>query len=297
MIWYRSQRTLLGKIGKKQSGQKTVNLTPKQRWVKNNLGFLQPHIVPRPQGSQLGRVASDDEAPAQEDSEPPSPSERRPAKKKSRTDVGDALLEYLKRSEKQTEEIGAKVDAAATSVQDERQAWVEWMLSALRPLPRHLWRDFTKEAFSLVTKYQERAESEQSPQVFQQPPQMQPVFRPTTPVMMPTAPLPARPSSVPVSTQWSDAGQQIYSLPTQQPQYHLLSQPSFTTTQASQVSTYQQYPPVTQGASSSFNLSDMIAHTPPAGQGTGGDQSANTSGSRTSDIMAVAARTLEDDSR
>uniref|UniRef100_K1P9K0 Uncharacterized protein n=1 Tax=Magallana gigas TaxID=29159 RepID=K1P9K0_MAGGI len=65
-LWYRSQRTILGKVQKKKSGQKRCNLTARQKWVERNLGFLRRHIVHLPQGSQLGQIPVDED---DEDSE------------------------------------------------------------------------------------------------------------------------------------------------------------------------------------------------------------------------------------
>lgn len=181
-LWYRSQRTILGKVHKKYSGQARPCFTARQKWVETNLAFLKRHIVHRPMGSQLGQVPD-----ADDDSEPSSSVTQQPIKKRPRKqDVDAALLEFLQKSDKQTGELRTKVDSAMAT--DEKASFVDWMLQALRPLPRHLWREFTKEAFSLVTKYQEKAESEQAQQL-QQPQQV----RPPTPQM----PILTRPSSVP----------------------------------------------------------------------------------------------------
>ena len=58
------------------------------------------------------------------------------------------------------------MDAAIDQRSSEKQAWVNWMLQALRPLLHHIWREFTKEAFALVQKYQEKAENDQATQQF-----------------------------------------------------------------------------------------------------------------------------------
>ena len=34
-------------------------------------------------------------------------------------------------------------DDAASLLADDKQAWIDWMLQAVRPLPRHLWLEFT----------------------------------------------------------------------------------------------------------------------------------------------------------
>uniref|UniRef100_K1PGT8 Uncharacterized protein n=1 Tax=Magallana gigas TaxID=29159 RepID=K1PGT8_MAGGI len=100
------------------------------------------------------------------------------------------------------------MDAAVSHGSDEKQAWVDWMLQALQPLTRHLWRDFTKEAFALVNKYQVRAESEQQQHVESQP--LQQSLRPATlQVVL------ARPGSMP--TQWP---QDLTQMQTQSQMYH-----------------------------------------------------------------------------
>lgn len=143
-LWYRSQRTILGKVQKKKSGQKRCNLTARQKWVKRNLRFLRRHIVHRPQGSQLGQIPVDEE---DEDSEPASITQA-PTRKTQRKnkDLDTAIIDLLEKSDRQTVVLTAKVDAAMSHGSNEKQAWVDWMLQALQPLTRHLWRDFTKEA-------------------------------------------------------------------------------------------------------------------------------------------------------
>jgi hypothetical protein len=161
--------------------------------VETNLGFLRRHIVHRPQGSQLGQVPADEE---DEDSEPSSSVTRAPTRKKQRKkDLDTAIIDLLERTDKQTVDLTAKVDAAMSHSSDEKQAWVNWMLQALQPLPRHLWRDFTKEAFALVSKYQDRAENEQR-EHFSLQPRQQP-HRPAIPQMVNPQMVPVRPASVP----------------------------------------------------------------------------------------------------
>ena len=127
-LWYRSQRTILGKLQKKKNGHERCRLTARQNWVKKNLGFLTTHIVHRPQGCQLGQVANNDD----DDSEPSSFVQWVPVKKRQKgQDIDAVLLEYLEKSPKPV--------GAMSHVSDEKQAWVEWMLQVLRPLPKHLW--------------------------------------------------------------------------------------------------------------------------------------------------------------
>ncbi|XP_063954067.1 uncharacterized protein LOC135153830 [Lytechinus pictus] len=203
-LWYKSQRTILGKMktAGKKSGQKAIVLTPRQRWVNNNLGFLTKHIVHRSQGCQLGHLsgriteaASDEEgldeegpdgsqAPSsnQVSSQGAAPPKKR-QKRGSPTDVDKALLEFIRTSTEQTA-IRSQVDAALTQGADERQAWLEWMLQAVRPLPRPLWREFTRDTFNLVSRYQDRADHLSTT----------PVSRPSTPQMI----QPLRPQSTPI---------------------------------------------------------------------------------------------------
>ena len=62
-FWHRAvvlvSETLFGKTNNKQSGQARCNLTPRQKWVKANLGFPKQYIVHRPQSTRLGHVLSD----------------------------------------------------------------------------------------------------------------------------------------------------------------------------------------------------------------------------------------------
>lgn len=98
----------------------------------------------RPQGSQLGQIPVDEE---DEDSEPASITQA-PTRKTQRKnkDLDTAIIDLLEKSDRQTVVLTAKVDAAMSHGRNEKQAWVDWMLQALQPLTRHLWRDFTKEA-------------------------------------------------------------------------------------------------------------------------------------------------------
>ena len=95
-LWYRSQRTILGKVYKKKSGQKRCQLTARQKWVQTNLGFLKQHIVHRPQGSQLGQLLD-----KKDEREPSASITQAPTKKKQKQDVDTALLEFLQKAEKQ----------------------------------------------------------------------------------------------------------------------------------------------------------------------------------------------------
>ena len=128
----------------KKSGQKRCQLSARQKWVQTNLGFLKQHIVHRPQGSQLGQLLDEED-----ESEPSASIPQAPTKKKQK-DVDTALLEFLQKTEKQTVDFATKMLAAIDQGSSEKQAWIDWMLQALRPLPNHIWREFTKEAFALV---------------------------------------------------------------------------------------------------------------------------------------------------
>ena len=59
--------------------------------------------------------------------------------KKKQKDVDIALLEFLQKTEKQTVDLATKMDAAIDQGSSEKQAWVDWMLQALRSLPNHIW--------------------------------------------------------------------------------------------------------------------------------------------------------------
>ena len=181
-LWYRYQRTILGKVYKKKSGQKRCQLTARQKWVQTNLGFLKQHIVHRPQGFQLGQQLDEED-----DSEPSASITLAATKKKQKKDKDTALLEFLRKTEKQTVDLATTMDAAIDQGSSEKQAWVDWMLQALRPLPHHIKRELTREAFALVQKYQEKAENEQATQQFA-PKHMQQHVRQITPLM----PMPPR---------------------------------------------------------------------------------------------------------
>ena len=236
-LWYRSQRTILGKVYKKKSGQKRSQLTARQKWVQTNLGFLKEHIMHRPQGSQLGQVLDEED-----DSEPSASITRAPTKKKQKKDVDTALLEFLQKTEKQAVDFTTKMDAVIDQGSLEKQAWVGWMLQALRPLPHNVWREFTKEAFALVQKYQEKAKNEQATQQFT-PKHMQQHVRPITPLM----PMPPRNASLPPQ------------MPQDPSQTYTQMYPSalWTGSGQSRHASTSQSANTSQGSVGSFNLTDL----------------------------------------
>ena len=111
-----------------------------------------------------------------------------------RDEIDQALLDLLRQQSKADSNLTTQIEAAISSApRNEMEAWVEWMKQAVKPLPRHLWRDFTRDSHTLVLRYQERAELEhhlqpQQPQQPQQQPQQSPVA--FTQVRPSSAPLP-----------------------------------------------------------------------------------------------------------
>ncbi|XP_076034780.1 uncharacterized protein LOC143021264 [Oratosquilla oratoria] len=197
---YRSQRTIVGKVMKRKSGQASKSLTARQKWVMTNLSFLKKHIVHQPISSQLGQTPLEegDEAADGKMVSHAFTSQQSHAKSKHlRKDADPALMAHLQKSGR-TEGVSPQVHVALSQDQDEQRAWVEWMHQALRHLPRHLWREFTKESFIMVTKYQERAEVELTLPQLPEPMQQQPIQPASTPML--TQMLPSL-SSVP--THWT----------------------------------------------------------------------------------------------
>ena len=241
-LWYRSHRTILGKVYKKKSGQKRCQLTVRQKWVQTSLGFLKQHIVHRPQGSQLGHVLDEEDK-----SEPSASITHAPTKKKQK-DVDIALLEFLQKTEKQTVDLATKMDAAIDQGSSEKQAWVDWMLQALRSLPNHIWRGFTKEAFALVQKYQEKAENEGATQQFA-PTHMQQHVRQITSLM----PIPPRNASLP--PQWPQDPSQTHT------QTYIQMHPSARWTDSGQSghASTSLSANTSQDSMGSFNLTDFVA--------------------------------------
>lgn len=76
-----------------------------------------------PQGSQLGQIPVDEE---DEDSELASVTQA-PTRKKQieNKDLDTTIIDLLEKSDRQTVELTAKVDAAMSHGSDEKQAWVD----------------------------------------------------------------------------------------------------------------------------------------------------------------------------
>ena len=54
--WYKSNRTMYGRLKRKTPGQAPKKLTARQRWNCDNFGFLASHLVIRAEPSQLGKL-------------------------------------------------------------------------------------------------------------------------------------------------------------------------------------------------------------------------------------------------
>ena len=70
-VWFKSQRTIYGRLNKKKSGQAKGSLTARQKWVTDNFSFLKSHIVVRSEMKQLGNIPhnSDDDDDEDDDLE------------------------------------------------------------------------------------------------------------------------------------------------------------------------------------------------------------------------------------
>ena len=180
-LWYRFQRTILGKVYKNKSGQKRCQLTARSGctkiWVFSSSTWCTVHRGPSLVDCLMEKMTAS--------LSPQSP--RHLPEKSRKKDVDTALLEFLQKTENQTVDLATKMDSAMDQGSSEKQAWVDWMLQALRPLPHHIWREVTKEAFALLQKYQENAENEQATQQFATK-HMQQHVRQITPLM----PMPPR---------------------------------------------------------------------------------------------------------
>ena len=69
-VWFKSQRTIYGRLNKKKYGQAKGTLTARQKWVTDNFSFLKSHMVVRSDMKQLGNIPthhSDDEDDKDED--------------------------------------------------------------------------------------------------------------------------------------------------------------------------------------------------------------------------------------
>ena len=55
-LWFKSLRSMFGRLQKKKSGQARTNFTARQQWVFDNFAFLKSHIVIRTDHKQLGQL-------------------------------------------------------------------------------------------------------------------------------------------------------------------------------------------------------------------------------------------------
>lgn len=96
--------------------------------MERNYGSLIRHIKHRPQGPKLGKIPVDEE---DEDCELASVTQA-PTRKKQRKnkDLDTAIIDLMEKSDRQTVDLTAKVDAVMSHGSDEKQAWMNWMLQA-----------------------------------------------------------------------------------------------------------------------------------------------------------------------
>ncbi|XP_060777979.1 uncharacterized protein LOC132886843 [Neoarius graeffei] len=164
--WFRNQRTVVGKLLKKRSGQAVEALTARKRWQLQNFVFLRDHIVPRSYMSDTGtlpssesrksRGASTSEEEDQASDRSTSSRAYVQAKKKRSKKIDDVILEYLSRP-RPSEEISQKIEAALTASsaepQDERTALGNWLVARIAKVPDERWEDFTVAAQNLMREF------------------------------------------------------------------------------------------------------------------------------------------------
>ncbi|XP_060761143.1 uncharacterized protein LOC132871010 isoform X2 [Neoarius graeffei] len=203
--WFRNQRTAVGKLLKKRSGQALEALTARKRWQLQNFVFLRDHIVPRSYMSDTGTLPSSESRTsrgASTSEEEDRASDRSTssrayvqAQKKRSKKIDDVILEYILRprpSEAISQKIEAALAASSAGPQDERTALGNWLVARIAKVPDERWEDFTVAAQNLMREF-------------------------TKPIMPPPqAPDTSLPPRIPSQQFWQQPLQQTWQQPLQQ---------------------------------------------------------------------------------
>lgn len=191
MLWFKSQRTIYGRLKKKKSGHAPQSLTARQRWVLRTFSFLSPYLIARSSRNLAkhnhapetrGDDDSWDEEVAQLDISqydlhpgplrlPESIASEEEMFHMSGTPVRvDSRTAFIKQEnpDDSTEQTSEPVPRAhllqpptneiihpRSSSSSPRAAWAHWLSTEVMELPEELWRKFQRESFELVLRYKE----------------------------------------------------------------------------------------------------------------------------------------------
>lgn len=193
MLWFKSQRTIYGRLKKKKSGLAPQSLTARQRWVMRTFSFLSPYLIARNSRNLAKhnhapemRVDDDswDEDVAQLDisqydlhpgplrlpesiaseeelvnmSGTPVRADLRAAfiKQETPDDSTEQTTETLPRNHHLQPPTSEVLDPRRSSSNSPRTAWANWLTAEVMELPEELWRKFQRESFELVMRYKEQ---------------------------------------------------------------------------------------------------------------------------------------------
>ncbi|RVE61367.1 hypothetical protein OJAV_G00170040, partial [Oryzias javanicus] len=159
--WFRNQRTAVGKLYKKKSGQAAAPLTKRQQWQERSFGFLLEAIEPRTYSRDTASVRSgrsdEDEDRQSSASAVPTTSADKGERagtssrlpKKSRN-LEEAMLSFFAARR----DIAPVADLAFDAT-DERQAFATWFTSRLHRIPDNRWDAFHFEVIDVVRRFGE----------------------------------------------------------------------------------------------------------------------------------------------
>ena len=200
--WFKSMRTLCGRLKKKKSGQAVKAPTARQKWTTQNFQFLTGHLCFRTSHSQLGRVTVPELPkiprgammevmmmmmqaacpPAQPSTQPTStsqpsqvPRDRRPRAAGGKDGgtgkrVYEAILKLVDRLSDNTT-VQNRIKSAVQQGNSARVAFCQWMGLEMSKIDEELWTGFMREGFDLVTRYRQM----QGQQLGPPPPPQQPL--------------------------------------------------------------------------------------------------------------------------
>lgn len=190
LTWFKSMRTIYGKLKRKKSGQGAKVLTMRQKWTLNNFAFLEGHRSVRTETHRLGEATGSAEvAPPVEEEEtnnsnsdvqwPPSQAingqastsagTRRPKPAGIGRQVDEAILQVAS-GLSEGSVIANAVQKAVNVSQDPRVAFGHWMSCQARGLSERQWRLFMVDVVTSLHRHYE-ADSQQQPPPGPQHPQ------------------------------------------------------------------------------------------------------------------------------
>ena len=181
--WFKSMRTVFGKL-KKKSGQAAKANTARQDWTMKSFKFLESHLTIRTDTRQLGKVPQvleeeeeeeesddDDASSVRSSSQPPSSSQasssqaspshvkdsrntRPKAPSTAAKSVDEAILQIVDRI-LSTQSVQYQLAAVVQGGSNDRISWCQWMGLETSNLSEDLWTYFMQESFSMILHFRQ----------------------------------------------------------------------------------------------------------------------------------------------